>query len=175
MLRRSLDRLYMFSGVLSALCILSICLVVSAQVFLNLLAKVGGYALTFSIPSYVEFAGFSFASASFLALASTLRSGGHVRVSLIISKLHPRARWGVELATLALGAAVSAYATWYSVLLVHESFLFNDVSSGSVRIPLWIPQLPMAFGLALLTVAFVDFLVSGLVAGTSVIAEEGAE
>lgn len=175
MARRLLDRLYSLAGALAAAAILAICLVVTAQVGLNILARVGGPALSFTIPSYADFAGYFLATASFLALAYTLRAGGHIRVNLVVQNLPERLRWGCELAALALGAAMVAYAAWYAAALALESLHYGDVSTGIVAIPLWIPQLSMVLGLTLLAVALVDTLVESLRAGAPVLTDEGAE
>lgn len=47
-----------------------------------------------------------------------------------------------------------------SLLLVFESFEYQDVSGGYFAVPLWIPQMPMAAGLVLLAVALLDELVT---------------
>lgn len=173
MIRRSLDWLYRAGGVLAALSILLICLLVTAQVCLNILARIGGPAHSYTIPSYADFAGFLLAAASFLALAYTLRAGAHIRVNLLISRLPERQAWVLEMLTLLLGAAITAYAAWYAVALTLESYDYGDMSTGIIAVPLWIPQVAMDAGLILLTVAFLDTLVESLRAGHPVIADAG--
>ena len=41
-----------------------------------------------------------------------------------------------------------------------ESHEFGDKSSGMVSVPLWIPQIPVALGLAILSIALADELVA---------------
>jgi TRAP-type C4-dicarboxylate transport system permease small subunit len=110
MTRRILDRLYALSGALAAAAILAICLIVTAQVTLNILARIGGPSLSYTIPSYADFAGYFLATASFMALAYTLRAGGHIRVNLVVQRLPERPRWVLELAALALGLALLTVA-----------------------------------------------------------------
>lgn len=174
-MRRILDTLYNGAGVLAALSILAICLLVSAQVGLNILARIGGPSLSFTIPSYADFAGFALASASFLAMAYTLRAGAHIRVNLLISKLPTRGQWIAELVALALGAAICGYATFYAVSLLLESLQYGDTSPGIIAIPLWIPQCTMVAGLGLLTVALLDTAVESFRARGPVLIDFGAE
>ncbi len=169
---RVLDRLYDLAGALAALAIVGICAVVSAQIGLNILARLGGPGLSFTIPSYADFAGFALAAASFLALAHTLRRGGHIRVTLITGRLPRRATWAAELGVLALAAALSAYATFYFALLIEESLRYGDMSTGIVAIPLWIPQMPVLIGLALLTLALVHTLIESVTARRPVLIDE---
>ncbi|KEP70524.1 TRAP transporter small permease [Thioclava sp. BHET1] len=174
-MRRFFDKIYLYSGGLAAIAILAICVLVTGQVCLNILARIGGPQLSFTIPSYADFAGYLLATASFLGLAHTLRHGTHIRVNLVISRLPERPRWALELLTLAIAAAVSGYAVWYAAALMLESQHYGDMSTGIVAIPIWIPQCAMVAGLALLTLAFVDTLIESLQARRAVILDQSTE
>jgi TRAP-type C4-dicarboxylate transport system permease small subunit len=171
--RRALDLVYDAAGALAALAILAICGVVSAQIGLNILARVAGPGWSWTIPSYADLAGFALAASSFLALAHTLRRGGHIRVTLLTGRLAAGPRRAVEAGTLALAAAVAGYATWYMVALIGESWRYGDTSSGMIAVPLWIPQTPVEWGLLLLTVALVQTLVEVLGGGVLAEGEDG--
>ena len=159
-MRRLLDSLYRWSGGLAAFFIASICALVFAQVILNLIDRIStlmtGSAIGLAIPSYADFTGFFLAASSFLALAYTLREGGHIRVSLFIQHLGPRTRHFVELWCLTLALSASAYFTFYAAHLVYESFTYNDLSAGMIAVPIWIPQAFMLAGLVILTIALLD-------------------
>lgn len=167
-MRRTLDFIYRAAGGLAAFFILAIVGLVFAQVGLNLADKIAaglfdsGIGLT--IPSYADFTGFFLAASTFLALAYTLRAGGHIRVTLVIGRLPTGAQRGFEILAVAIALGMSAFATWYVILLVHESLAFGDRSAGMISVPLWVPQLPVALGLAVLTLALADELV-GLLRG----------
>ena len=169
-MRAALDLLYRVSGALAAVLLAAIGVIVLLQVGANLIDKVigwaGGTPPGLLIPSYSEFAGFFLAASSFLALAYTLRSGDQIRVSLIIHNLPPRARWGTELWCTAVAGLLTGYFTWFAGRLVLESLRFNDLSPGIVPVPLWIPQTPVAFGLAVLTIALADDFVRVLRGGS---------
>ncbi len=174
-MRRFLDRIYNVAGGIAALSILAICLVVSAQVMLNILARLGGPNLSFTIPSYADFAGFFLATATFMAMAFTLRAGVHIRVNLLVQNLPTNIRWLLELFVLGLGAAIAGYATWFSAKLLGESYHYGDMSPGIIAIPLWIPQMAMVFGLGLLTVAFIDTLIEAIRARKPILVDAGSE
>ncbi len=166
LMRRFLDNLYRWSGWLAATFIASICLLVFAQVILNLVDRIAkmttGSAIGLAIPSYADFTGFFLAASSFLALAYTLREGGHIRVSLFIANAGPKTRHFIELWCLALALAASAYFTWYAAHLVYESHKFHDLSAGMIAVPIWIPQTAMLTGLVILTIALIDEFVDVL-------------
>ncbi len=174
-MRRFLDTLYNLAGAIAALSILGICLVVSGQVLLNILARIGGPGWSYTIPSYADFSGFFLATATFMALAYTLRAGGHIRVNLLVGHLPARPRWLLELLTLALGAVMAGYATYYTASLLGESYRYGDMSPGIVAIPLWIPQLGMVAGLGLLALAFADTFFEALRARAPILTDEGVE
>ena len=165
-MRKILDGLYQTSFYAAACFIVGICLIVIAQVGLNLADKIAkmttGEAIGMTIPSYADFTGFFLAAASFLALAGTLREGGHIRVTLVTGLLPKSVQRIFELGAICLALAVTSYATWYSFKLVHESWSYNDLSPGMVPVPLWIPQISIAIGLAVLTIALADELVTQL-------------
>ena len=162
-MRKFLDFLYDASGALAAAFLCAICLIVLAQVGLNLLDKISelvtGEAIGLVIPSYAEFAGYFLAASSFLAIAYTLRGGAHIRVNLVINHLDARARRVVELCCTAAGAIFSTYAAYWMVLLTLESLEFGDVSPGIVPVPLWIPQLALDLGLIIAAICFFDAFV----------------
>ncbi|MBJ3762311.1 TRAP transporter small permease subunit [Maribius pontilimi] len=161
-MRRFLDSLYSGAGWLAALSILSICAVVTAQVGLNIASRLGGPQANLTIPSYADFAGFALAAATFLAAASTLRHGVHIRVNLLVQRFPRAMMWVSEILVLVVGIGMVGIATYWTAMLVGESWHYGDQSTGIIAIPLWIPQVPMVAGLGLLLVALIDTLVEAL-------------
>lgn len=174
-MRRVLDGLYALSGGLAAAAICGICLIVAAQVTLNLVARIGGPGWSLTIPSYADFSGYLLAAASFLALAHTLRAGAHVRVTLLMRSLPAPARLACEAAALVLALGASLYGLFYLVSLVEESHRYGDTSHGIVAMPLWIPQSVVAAGLAIFCIALIDTLVQTLRQGRPVLPDGPGE
>jgi len=162
-MRSFLDRLYLTSAWLAAGFIAAIAGLVVVQVSLNLVDRLSslitGTAIGLTIPSYADFTGFFLAAASFLALAHTLRQGIHIRVTLLMSRLAPSLATGLEFWCVAAAFFISGYFTWYTGVLVWESYLYNDLSPGMIAVPLWIPQSCMLLGLLILSIALADELV----------------
>ena len=168
-MRKLLDRLYGICVAAAAIMIAGICLLVTAQVLANIITKFGGRQINLTIPSYADFAGYMLAAASFMALAYTLRTGRHIRVTLITGLLPDRVQFALELLTVFMGVVISGVATFYMAHLCIESFTYNDMSPGIIAVPIYLPQIPVAFGLAVLTIAFIDTFVETLRAGRPVI------
>ncbi|MBL8352008.1 MAG: TRAP transporter small permease [Burkholderiaceae bacterium] len=147
-MRRALDALYDGCAALAALCMVALLVMV--------MLSIAGRLLHFHLPGTDAYAGYLMAAVGFLALAHTLKRGEHIRVTLLLSALHGRTRRALELWSLAAASLLSALLAFYSARLVWQSRAFNDVSTGNDATPLWLPQLVMALGTAVLTVAFVD-------------------
>ena len=161
-MRAFLDRLYLYSGVAAAVCLIAICLIVVAQVSLRMIDNLSflltGDRYGLMVPSAAEFSGFFLAGASFLALAHTLRHGAHIRVNLFIRNARGPLRRAIEGFCLSVAAAITAFFTWNTALMVVDSWQFHEVSFGIVPVPLWIPQGFMLAGLVILLIALLDDL-----------------
>ncbi len=163
-IRNALNFLYKASGWGAALSIVVICIIVTIQTTLTLIDKIVKYitgnAIGLSLPSYGDFTGFFLTSATFLALTYTFRQGEHIRVNLFINLLPASFHRGIEIWCTSLAAVISIYFTWYSAMLVMESFTYNDLSPGMIAVPIWIPQNGMFLGLLILSIALIDELIS---------------
>ncbi|MCK0744316.1 TRAP transporter small permease [Chromohalobacter nigrandesensis] len=161
-----LDRLYRLGAWGAAACMLAICAIVTFQVLLRcldaLLAAVGSAPLGLEIPGVSEMAAYLLVGATFLSMAYTFTHHAHIRVTLVISRLPPRARVWVETLCLLLTMALSMLLTWELVGLVRESINYEDVSSGLLSIPLWIPQSVLVVGIALMCLALIETLIGTL-------------
>lgn len=166
---RTLQKLYDICGAIAGGLILMICLLISAQIILNGFGRFSPGTLPSTIPSYADFSGFMLAGATFLALAHTLRAGGHIRVNLVTGRLPLRVQFFAEGFVLVVAIALVGYATWFMCGLVLESLHYGDVSTGIVPVALWIPQSVAAFGVGLLLVALAHTLVDLIQAGKPIL------
>jgi len=162
-MRNILDHLYRAALWASALCLVGIALMVGAQLAGRLLdgtlALVGLPRTDFVILSLNEICGYLLAAASFLALAGTLKSGAHIRVTLVLGMFSERTRRIIEIWAFGFAAAASGYMSWQLINFTWVSFRFHEVSNGVIKVPLAYPQAAMALGALMLTVALIDELV----------------
>jgi TRAP-type C4-dicarboxylate transport system permease small subunit len=149
--RRALDALYDGAAWLAAAFMIGLLV----MVLLSIVSRL----LHFHVPGTDAYAGYLMAASGFLALAHTLKRGEHIRVTLLLSALRGAARRGLEIWALLAAGALAALSAFYSCRLVWQSRAFNDMSTGNDATPLWIPQLSMAVGSVILTIALVDELV----------------
>ncbi|MBY5971929.1 TRAP transporter small permease [Ferrimonas balearica] len=169
-MRQTLDRLYTGALMLAAAAFAAIAALVLVQILGRLIDRgarlIGAAPLGITVPSLAEIGGMLFLSAVFLGLAGTFCRGGHVRVGLLTGALPPRVARPLEALVLILAAGLCLFATWSSVLQTWDSWVYDSVSFGMVRVPLWLPQGVMTLGLILLLVALLDGLVTLLRGGT---------
>ena len=163
-MRRILDGVYAGALWLACLAMVAIALLVMAQITGRVVDRVlviaGASPLGFAVPSLSDFGGFLFVAAATLALPGTLRAGGHVRVTLLVGVV-PRGLVRVMTGAMLLAAlGLAGFAAWHTSALAGDSFVFNSVSFGRVRVPLWIPQSVMSLGFVLLMVAVLDELIA---------------
>ena len=113
----------------------------------------------FAAPGTDAYAGYAMAGAGFMALASTLKRGEHIRVTLILGMLQGKALKAIEVIALTIASLLSGFLAFYACRLVWQSWEINDISVGIDATPLWIPQILMAMGCVIFFIAFCDELV----------------
>jgi len=166
-LRAGLDLLYDFSGIMAALSLIAILFLIVVQMLARWTGEV--------FPGAPDYAGYAMAAASFLAFASALNKGAHIRVSIVLNMLPRRARWVMEVWCFGIGTAIMWYFVFYAQKFVYWSWKFKDISQGQDKTPLWIPQSLMLIGAVILAIALTDSLLSLLFKGRHRIVREGDE
>lgn len=146
----------------AAACMVAICAMVALQVTFRLvdalLVIVGMSRLGFGITGLSEIAAYLLVGATFLGLAYTFTHHTHIRVTLLIGRLPSAPRAWFEVFCLAVALIISVLLSYGLVGIIRESLAFNDVSSGFLSIPLWIPQTTLLVGVVLLCLALAEAL-----------------
>ena len=152
-----LDRLFGLAHFLACVAIAALAAMIVVQVGARaldaILAALGLPITGFIVPSLAEIAGFLFVAGTFLALASTLREGVHIRVTLLLDHVPDALGRLLRAATALLGAVLFGYAAWHAFELTADSVRFGEVSYGIVAIPLALPQSAMTAGLVVFALA----------------------
>ncbi len=149
-----LNKLYAAGAILAAICMILIAVLTLVQIL--------GRLFGVQVIDAGEIAGYAMAGSIFLALAQTLRTGGHIRVNLLLTRLKGRTRRTFEFICLAVALCLAVMFAIFSVKMTMDSYAFNDVSTGMMPVPLWIPQLTMAFGSILFAIVLIHELVTML-------------
>lgn len=188
---RTLDGVYFASGMIAACFMVTILLLIVAQ----MVARWTGYAL----PGTTEFAGYAMAATSFFALCHAMMRGAHIRVSIILNANRFMKKW-LDIFAVFGAAVIATYFARFAVKANFFSEMLNDRTQGQDQIPewlvslfqldfskaiegsstlvftpVWIPQLAMSIGTILLAIALWDTLTRLLVTGTNPIVSESVE
>lgn len=147
----AIDTFSMLLGYLAGALLLSIAIMQLAEI-------IARNFLGTSLPFVWEVGAYFHICAIFLAAAFTLRTGGHIRVTLI-QQLSPRA---FEILSTIVGLAISGYLS-LALVRFAMNFAASGRTSGTVNdIPLVYPASAVAFGACLLTLQLVLRLVQTL-------------
>ena len=139
---------YLSSVVLSGSCLVLMTVLILAQISAKLIGVI--------IPSSEDFAGWLLSATIFFGLAYTFNDGGHIRVTMLLSRLSKKQRRWQEFFNLLVGLLIAGYLAYYTIATVHESYSYNDVTDTYLVLPLWMVQTPMGLGSMFLFVAMLD-------------------
>lgn len=109
-----------------------------------------------------EYSGYLLAWFAFLGMAETLRSDGHVRVSIVITRLGAKKRVMLEIVANAIGLAAFIYLAFYLGLVAFNSWKIGAQSIHLSQTPVFIPQLVPALGSILMAMQFFGQLIESI-------------
>lgn len=110
-----------------------------------------------------EMGGYALALGSMWPLAWTLRTGGHVRIDILLPYLPRTLRLALDYLAMAVMAFFAAFVSVYAWHLTTDSFLTDARAMSFLRTPLWLPQGFLALGLTVLAIEALLIVVLGVV------------
>jgi TRAP-type C4-dicarboxylate transport system permease small subunit len=147
-----LDRVSVWCAALAGVCLGLMTLLMLAEVVArNAFAQ----SLTFSW----EFSGYLMGATFFFGAAYTLRSNGHVRVSMLAEVVPAKVARGLEYFCTLVGILVTGYILYALFDLTLISYQRDVKSFTPTETPMILPQGILAFGAALLFLQMVGRLV----------------
>jgi len=109
-----------------------------------------------------EYAGYLFTWITLCCFVYAQRSDRFLRVDTLRNRLSPRRRAFADAIASLLAAALTAVLVYATGETFRASLLFNTTSLQPSQTPLYLPQIVMPVGLAVLTFAFVHSAVTSL-------------
>lgn len=97
-----------------------------------------------------------------LSFGAVTASDRHVRADLFVGMMPQAAQRLVGLVGDALGLVMAAALCWLAVLVTHEAWDFGDVSTTTLRFPLWIYTASLPVGMGLMAFAYLLRVLSRL-------------
>lgn len=112
-----------------------------------------------SLPFAVEYAGYMTAAVLLLGSGWCLRTGGHIRVTLLAQRVRPETAWALDMAASLFGLAIAGYFALALIGYAAEMMALGTRSYYPSQTPLAWPQLVLAAGPAVLALAFLARLI----------------
>jgi len=136
---------YLTSAVLSGLCLITMTTLILAQITARMFGA--GWLLSATI---------------FFGLAYTFNDGGHIRVTILLSRLSEKTLYWLEFVNLSAALFISGYLAYYVTYTAYESYIYHDVTDTYLALPLWAVQAPMALGSVFFMLAIADNFIAAL-------------
>ena len=147
-----IDRIDQFSVYLAAFGLAAMSAIVFSEVLLRLL-------FTRSTLIADEIGSYLLAVVSFAALGYTLRTGGHIRVSLFFHQFSAPVRKWLDVAFVLVALVALFHLTLWLLDLVVQSYVTKADSQSQIETPLWIPQSALIYGTVVLGLSLVARLI----------------
>lgn len=93
-----------------------------------------------------EYSAYGLAAIIFLGAGYCLKEKGHIRITLILGFLPPKAARIITFAATMITTGFMGYLWWYLFLMVKSTFRYESTSGTLTNTPLWIPQAIMLMG-----------------------------
>jgi len=147
-----IDMLSRLDGWLGVACLVTLTALMIAEVVVRALSNVFPWVPA-DIPVAWEYSSYLMAACFTFGAAMTLRAGGHIRVTLVLARVSPAVRRGMETVLAALGTFFCGFLAWAMGYFTWRSFDAGQTSVMSGTL-VWIPQAFVTFGIVLLTIQF---------------------
>ncbi|WP_137123701.1 TRAP transporter small permease [Roseomonas sp. HF4] len=90
-----------------------------------------------------------------LSFAAITAANRHIKADLFVGMLPVALQKVLGVFADALGLFVAGVLTWYAWLVTYETWDFGDVSTTTLRFPLWIYAASLFVGMALMTLRYI--------------------
>jgi TRAP-type C4-dicarboxylate transport system permease small subunit len=109
-----------------------------------------------------EYSGYLYLSAVFFGLAYALNHDSHIRISIITSRLGERANRYIDVFCGVMGMVTMGVVVYYAWIFMMDTKAMEMVSEGVSQTPLYLTQIPVVAGSALLWFALFSFTLKRL-------------
>ncbi len=152
LLKKMNEKLSLWGASLSAILFVSLVLLIMTEI-------IGRSFFDYSTMLADEYSGYFYLAAIFLGLAYTFNQEGHIRITIVTSKLSSNIKRWVDLFAGMMALSILLFALYYSWGFMMESHEMEMLSEGVSETPLYLTQIPLVAGLALFAFAMFVFVV----------------
>lgn len=153
---RMIDSFAAAGGYLSAFFMVLIVVLITVEIFLRTV-------FNFSTLIADEYSAYFFVAVVMLGLALTLRDEGHIRITLILSRLSPNALRIVDILAALFAVALCTFALHHSVIMVYETYALKMTADSISETPIYLPQLAIPIGFLMFDLQLIAVLLRRLI------------
>lgn len=124
-------------------------IIILLLVFLATTNVLGRWIFDMPVSGYIDWVEQAMAFMAFLGIAYTQRLGGHIRMDMMVSRLHGSRLWLAELTTTLLMLFITLILIYGSWLHFLRAYTIGD-SSLDIDLPVWPAKLVVPFALSVL-------------------------
>ncbi len=124
-------------------------IVIFLLVFLATANVLGRWIFSKPVNGYIDWVEQAMAFFAFLGIAYTMREGGHIRMDILVGRIHGRFLWFVELLATLLMLGCTLVLVYGSYLHFYRAFSIGD-SSLDINLPVWPAKLVVPVALSIL-------------------------
>ena len=107
------------------------------------------------IPETVLFCEFLMVGIVYFGIAYVQAYNGHVKMDVIVNRLHPRTALSIDFATHILALVIFSLATWQAGAVAWRAWIFQDYASGLLKVPFWPARTALTLGVGILCLRFI--------------------
>jgi len=152
LLKKMNEKLSLLGASLSAVLFVALVLLIMTEI-------IGRSFFDYSTMLADEYSGYFYLAAIFLGLAYTFNQEGHIRITIVTSRLSSSIKRWVDLFAGVMALSILLFALYYSWGFMMESYEMEMLSEGVSETPLYLTQIPLVVGLALFAFAMFVFVV----------------
>jgi TRAP-type C4-dicarboxylate transport system permease small subunit len=150
-----INRISLYAAYVAGVCATLLIVLVLAEIIRRTFFN-SSFLWTFEISSWlVAFA--------FLGMGYTLQSGGHVRVTLLTSRIPERMQTWLELILSLIGAAMFIYFTIYLFEGMVSAYQMGEVGTSVLEPPVYLIWVAAVVGLSTFSLQFVGLFLDSLI------------
>jgi len=109
-----------------------------------------------------EYSGYFYLASVFFGLGYTFKQNGHIRITIITSKLNNKAKKYIDIFASTISLAVVLFILYRVILLTLDSYSFEVLSEGVSQTPIYLTQIPMVIGTFIFAISILAFLLKRL-------------
>jgi len=146
------DKLQNFGAYLSSFLFIALTVLIVTEIvsrsFFNVSTMIAG-----------EYSGYFYLASVFFGLGYTFKEDGHIRITILTSKLPTKGRKAIDVFAGTITLALLLFILYYTIKMIIESYRFDMVSETVSETPIYLTQLALPVGIFMFCIAVLAFII----------------